>query len=184
MRRCLCGLVHLSAPTYLLSGSGVVLSRASEVTVRLISVGTASASRGIISYIFFIFIIFNSYYLHIYSNYFCSRLWRSIRNCLCLGSRKRIRTGDNIIRRMWTDGMSCLHEIRMKKNGMRRTMGGIDGGLTSMEPLTNHLRRLIQYLLYHRQWRSLTWATFLTYLTDSARYIKIYKIYISICTNR
>jgi hypothetical protein len=88
------------------------------------------------------------------------------------------------MRRMLTDGMSRLHETRMKKSGMRMTIGGIDGGLRSMEPLALHLSRVIWYLIYHRQRRSLTSATFLTHLIDSARYIKIYKIYISICTNR
>jgi hypothetical protein len=57
MRRSLCGLVHLSAFTYLLSYSGVLLSGASEATVWLTSVSTASTSRGILPYIFFILTI-------------------------------------------------------------------------------------------------------------------------------
>jgi hypothetical protein len=65
----------------------------------------------------------------------------------------------------------------MKKSGMQRTVGDIDGGLTSMEPLANRFSltiRVICYLLYHRQQR------FLTYLTDNALYTEIYKVYISI----
>jgi hypothetical protein len=68
----------------------------------------------------------------------------------------------------------------MKKSGMQRTLGGIDGGSTSMEPLADHLSQVIRYLMYHRQQRSLTWAIFLTYLADGVRYTKIYKVYISI----
>jgi hypothetical protein len=51
MRRRLCGLIYLSASTYLLSDSGVVLSGSGEATVRLTLVSTVSASRGILSYI-------------------------------------------------------------------------------------------------------------------------------------
>jgi hypothetical protein len=47
--------------------------------------------------------------------------------------QEKLPTGDNTIRRMWTYRMSCLHEIRMKNSGMRRTMGGIDGGSMSTE---------------------------------------------------
>jgi hypothetical protein len=52
-----------------------------------------------------------------------------------LGSRKRKPTGDNTIRCMWTDEMSCLHETQMKKSEKQRIMGGIDGGSMSMESL-------------------------------------------------
>jgi hypothetical protein len=101
-----------------------------------------------------------------------------------LDKKFRIYTLVTPIKSQQTDRMSCLHETRMNKSGMRRTMGGIDGGSTSMKPLADHLIRVIRYLLYHRQRRSLTWAIFLTYLTHSARYTKIYKVYISIYINR
>jgi hypothetical protein len=172
----------LPASTYLLFGSGVVLSGASEATVRLTSVGTTSTSQSILSYTLKKY-KFSTYYFLLLT-IFCSHLWISFKDCPRLDSRKEIPTGDNFIMRIWTNGMSCLHETQMKKNGMRRTMGGIDGGSTSMEALTDHLSRGIQYLMYHQQWRSLTWAIFLTYLTDSARYTEIYKIYISIYINR
>jgi hypothetical protein len=56
----------------------------------------------------------------------------SIKKYLRLGSRKRIPTEDNTIGRMWTNGMSYLHETRMKKSGMLRTLGDSDCVMTSM----------------------------------------------------
>jgi hypothetical protein len=44
---------------------------------------------------------------------------------------------------MWTDEMNYLHETQMKKSGMQRTMRGIDSGSTYMEPLANHLSRVM-----------------------------------------
>jgi hypothetical protein len=176
--RWLCELVYLSTSTYLLFGSGVVLFRTSEVIVRLTSVGISSASRSILLYTLK---NINFLLLFLITNYFYSHLWRSIRDCPCLGSRKKIPTRDNIIRRMWTDRMSCLYEIHMKKSEIRRTIGGIDSGSTSMKTLADHLSRVIRYLMYHRQQKYLIWAI---YLTDSVRYTKIYKVYISIYINR
>jgi hypothetical protein len=75
----------------------------------------------------------------------------------------------------------------MKKSGMPRTLRDIDDGTTSMEPLEDHfglITRVICYLLYNRQQRSLTWDIFLTHLIDNTRYTEVYNIYISIYINR
>jgi hypothetical protein len=53
----------LPTSTYLLSGSGVVLSGASEATIQLISVGTASAFQGILSYTLKKYNFFSYYFL-------------------------------------------------------------------------------------------------------------------------
>jgi hypothetical protein len=158
-------ILYLPAFTYLFSDNGVVLSRASQAIVQLTSASTSSASRGIL-------LICNKNIsklcnlLFLMNNYFVSHLW-SIKNCRHLGSRKRIPAGDNTIMPIWTNGMSCLHEIRMKKSEMLWTTRDIDDGMTSMGPLADHFdptRRVICYLLYHRQQRFLTSGIFLTHL--------------------
>jgi hypothetical protein len=49
-----------------------------------------------------------------------------------IGFKKRILAGDNTITPMWTNGMSCLHDNRMKKSGMLWTTGDIIGGMMCM----------------------------------------------------
>jgi hypothetical protein len=95
----------LPTSTYLLSGSGVVLSGASEAMVQLISVGITSAFQGILSYTLKKYNFF-AYYFILLTIF--TAIVEEYQRLSSFGFKKKIPTKDNTIGRMWTNEMSCL----------------------------------------------------------------------------